>query len=1533
MSAAAGDLQPPAAPDGADGPPMLRVVCASDVLTGDYVRESAVRWNGENGMSVIVAAPGSGGRPHWQFEVFDDVQVSSVEAAAFPHLVECWTYRDGKACAVSFTLPGMPPAPVAVAGYVPPRPVEQAASVPAVQAAAPAPTPTPAPVPVRTAPPPPVERAAPVPVVQVPAPAVRAPVPAVQAPVPAVQAPGPAPVPARSRIPARSPPPPPAEQPLPAERPPAYCPPPPPTEQAVQAPRAPAPAASAPPPPARPEQASAPAAVVPAADAAAAVQPAPAAAAPAPAGRPPTPGARVVDGKWCVQGRCLGVGTYGKVYAGYDIETGASVAVKTSAPQAGLTPRQVANQIQLLRREICVQRECDNHPNLLPILGFIEGDGRWTIVTPLMDGGDLSLLLVYQKPLDPVPLRQLCGDLLCGLGELQRRNIVHRDFKPANLLLSSSDPLRAVLKIADYGFARALQEPDDLLCTKCGTGGYMAPEVIDLEQRTYSANADTFSVGVVIWEMASGQRPFPDGDASGAMRGSMLRGRTRNDKLLPPACLKCCKQLMEPRHRYRPTVAQLEQTGDAWLLECMEARRKRDAGVDEGASPSQSEEHIGGADGAGWVVLRGRPLLEGTLGAVFEGRSSGTQERVAVKELKKDRLTPSQREMLDLEVGLAGRREEHANLLTVVAALEEPGRYLIVTPFMDGGDLAQELRGGPLVGVALRQQCGDLLCGLGELQRRKVVHRDIKPQNLLLTSRDRLRAVLKIGDFASAKAMGDADDLMMTKCGSPSYAAPEVFDVQQRMYSASADTFSAGVVMAEMGTGGLPFVGTEIGVLRRQMMRQQLRRSELLPPACLVCCKLMLAYNPSERPSVAQLRTDGDAWLLECVAACEERDTGVRRAPSAQAAAADPGTGAGDVGALTRGSGPSVNLAAHGLALQSASEVLCFSHDAARGRFLVGMRGGFNVTAVGGDGGAGSVSEQDQFRALGGGVGAIVAVGASVAGVPAKDGLLLAIAGGGRPAALPIGTVALWDENAGAGRPVDRIDVGEPVVSLAAERTWLAVVCPEHIFVYHLDPHVGVVPKHKLRTASNPRGVVALRFRPRGDGVLCFPDGSGPGRLRMAALSASDVAAAKPCPAEDFPLTAWLQHATASVQRRNAKVETVLKMRRSEYDCPFSASPPATHVADCECEEPIAAVAVDALCDEIAVVTRSGRLVYLFSRQGGRPRAQLSRGAYDAVVMSLSFAEHQGRLFLCTSSQRTAHVWKSVGAHEQEFQYWTGRVHNMPDAAVFAGFCSAVPGSNLWLYGPEQGRLQMRLFDTSLQRSDVPLVGRTRTVPAPCSMLRKDEIMDRCPLPHCILLGDRRQRRSENVFVHVIAEVNSAARLVDQREDKPAVAVVVREDELVLVPNDPRRNVVVVDHSWVADVQPGSGYGSHPYAVDVKLRFAGTVSIQFPGQSDRDTFKRTLLREGARSRGRPELSPIRRLWLFLLWQRQLDRVRSEPTWLPSQHDGELRGALGPCSVLHHVQLFIAGPRPCPLPWGGPAAEWFLSRVIGALRPW
>jgi len=87
---------------------------------------------------------------------------------------------------------------------------------------------------------------------------------------------------------------------------------------------------------------------------------------------------------------------------------------------------------------------------------------------------------------------------------LHRENVLHRDLKPQNILLSNSstDP---VLKIADFGFARALQ-PQDMAATVCGSPLYMAPEI--LRHEPYDAKADLWSVGAILYELLLGRPPF-----------------------------------------------------------------------------------------------------------------------------------------------------------------------------------------------------------------------------------------------------------------------------------------------------------------------------------------------------------------------------------------------------------------------------------------------------------------------------------------------------------------------------------------------------------------------------------------------------------------------------------------------------------------------------------------------------------------------------------------------------------------------------------------------------------------------------------------------------------------------------------------------------------------------------------------------------------------------------------------------------------------------------------------------------------------
>ncbi|MEW5316187.1 MAG: hypothetical protein WDW38_007573 [Sanguina aurantia] len=113
-----------------------------------------------------------------------------------------------------------------------------------------------------------------------------------------------------------------------------------------------------------------------------------------------------------------------------------------------------------------------------------------------------------------------------GMKEMRVHNLIHRDLKPQNLLLSDSTA-QPLLKIADFGFARDLQ-PQGLAETLCGSPLYMAPEI--LRYHKYDAKADLWSVGTILFELLSGKPPF-----NGANHIQLLQNIERGDARLPPA--------------------------------------------------------------------------------------------------------------------------------------------------------------------------------------------------------------------------------------------------------------------------------------------------------------------------------------------------------------------------------------------------------------------------------------------------------------------------------------------------------------------------------------------------------------------------------------------------------------------------------------------------------------------------------------------------------------------------------------------------------------------------------------------------------------------------------------------------------------------------------------------------------------------------------------------------------------------------------------------------------------------------------------
>ena len=163
------------------------------------------------------------------------------------------------------------------------------------------------------------------------------------------------------------------------------------------------------------------------------------------------------------------------------------------------------------------------------------------------------------------------------------------------------------------------------------------------------------------------------------------------------------------------------------------------------------------------------------------------QVPVAVKAVDRSRLTKKLRANLDDEIKILGS-VKHPNLVAFVDAVPRTERIYVVLEFLSGGDLQKYIRSkGRLQEGTAQKWIGHLASGLECLWSRSLVHRDLKPQNLLLTEASD-NGILKIGDFGFARQLGPSK-LAETLCGSPLYMAPEILALKR--YDAKADLWSA----------------------------------------------------------------------------------------------------------------------------------------------------------------------------------------------------------------------------------------------------------------------------------------------------------------------------------------------------------------------------------------------------------------------------------------------------------------------------------------------------------------------------------------------------------------------------------------------------------------------------------------------------------------------------------------------------------------------------------------------------------------------
>jgi beta-lactam-binding protein with PASTA domain/predicted Ser/Thr protein kinase len=227
----------------------------------------------------------------------------------------------------------------------------------------------------------------------------------------------------------------------------------------------------------------------------------------------------IVDGRYRVIRR-LGSGGMADVYCVEDQQLGRKVALK-------LLYRRFAEDLQFVER---FRREASSaaglqHPNIVSIYDRGEWDGTYYIAMEYIEGRTLKEVIREQGPAPSEAAVDIALQILRALRFAHRRGVIHRDIKPHNVLIDHEG--RA--KVADFGIARAGASDMTETGSIMGTAQYLSPE--QAQGRPVDARSDLYSVGIVLYEMLTGQVPF---DAESAVTVAL---KQVSEQPVPPAQL------------------------------------------------------------------------------------------------------------------------------------------------------------------------------------------------------------------------------------------------------------------------------------------------------------------------------------------------------------------------------------------------------------------------------------------------------------------------------------------------------------------------------------------------------------------------------------------------------------------------------------------------------------------------------------------------------------------------------------------------------------------------------------------------------------------------------------------------------------------------------------------------------------------------------------------------------------------------------------------------------------------------------------
>jgi len=490
-----------------------------------------------------------------------------------------------------------------------------------------------------------------------------------------------------------------------------------------------------------------------------------------------------VTGARYIPGRSIGRGRAGEVFRGTDTVLSRAVAVRRLAEGPG----EEGKATRFLEAARAAARL--GHPRIVTVHDTGRDATGAFIITALAEGQPLRALLQAKVRFELNRIVDIGRQVAEALDHAHSHGVLHRNLRPENIFVGTGDRVA----VADFGLAARLS---DLTPQELSSGSiiqYTPPEAL-LRGRV-DARSDLYALGVVLYEMALGHPPF---------RGHDIGHQQVNDPVPLPG----------------PGERPLPEFLSRVILRCLE--KERDARYPD-ARALLDELSLREVVPGMVVADRYEVLAEigrGGMGAVYRARDIEMDESVALKVLGGE-IDAETAARLVQEVKTA-RSVVHPNVVRV-HTLEKwrDFRYLVME-YIDGLPLPRWIERVPCPSRADRLHVGlQVAGGLEAAHRAGIVHRDIKPQNILVTSAGQA----KILDFGIARLESSGHTLTAQGMvlGTPGYMSPE--QVLGKSLDRRTDIYAFGAVLYYLFTGIEPFERPEV----RETLMSHLRGLERTP--------------------------------------------------------------------------------------------------------------------------------------------------------------------------------------------------------------------------------------------------------------------------------------------------------------------------------------------------------------------------------------------------------------------------------------------------------------------------------------------------------------------------------------------------------------------------------------------------------------------------------------------------------------------------------------------------------------------------------